>query len=815
MKRVFWFIATLASFASNKVLADTYDIDLNKTNTQYILQIKHFNTAGTEIGRVRYIFFKKTDKLKQTSLYFQGEEAPWAPLDKHIEDGLGIRIGNLQVWMRDDWRYDEVVISGQSDDHLMIHASRVILGYKAGLILNGNIVADNKTKPTKSIVSLSIRGEVVINGDLTVNFPIFSLDKDSTLKVSGSFMGMLPEILIYHRSCMQIGTLQLPELTIVRNYGTVICNNDCLAPKAVFTNCERDCSAIPGVESTRGQLIVNRRCQLAELKTKKELIKQRNVSRELVQKYKQEEQDLPLFSPDEEILIIRRQMYRLLGRRLLPQFTDESDQLWQFFLNTVEEHHRLRVEDSIVLDIGRHLNWDEQCKLKKDIVWMVEFDFNGQKTYAIRLYLCHETMKSLYVSPAMMIAGSFNLAADNNWINIGLLEATRGDVNVQVPGEMLLNHGGGILSRTGAVNLTSGVGITNTNGLIHGATGVNLQAPLIVSETQVGREGSDQQFHSVTSGEAEIRSSGDIRLSATEQLVVTGSQMAADGDITLSSGDVLQVVPTALDYHDEAHETNNSHIIYHRNGIYPSLRGANIELQSRNKLTLVAPTIYGIENVSVKSTGGIVQTLPFTEMDYAQYTWHSSRSEGKITEMKEKVERPKIQAGRKLVMKAHDDLETVAMEARTRTMHLESTRGQVKLGVGRERSMRQEQYCTSGWITTINHNEGYNRLDIIEPILVYDDVRVVGRLMAEVKKGQLAPWVVDLCHVYDVDLREVLEQHEHPLKNFPNGRVDDLYCWLGRGIRRNTLCKCVYRNCKRCRSCIGRDHQYAFRFHLS
>ncbi|MFQ6723391.1 MAG: hemagglutinin repeat-containing protein, partial [Opitutales bacterium] len=764
MKKVFWLIAVLASFASSKLLADTYDIDLNKTSNQYVLQIKRFNPVGVEVGNVRYTFFKKTDKLKQTSLYFQGKEAPWAPLDRSVAGGLGIRLGNLQVWMRDDWRLDGVVISGQSDDNLTIHANRVILGHDAGLILNGNIVASNKTKPAKAIVSLSARGEVVINGDLTVNFPIFSLDKDSTLRVSGSFMGTLPELLTYHRSRMQVGTIQLPELTSVRNYGTVICDNDCLAPRAVFTNGERDCSTIPGVASTKGQLIVNGRCQLAELKAKKELIKQRNVCRELVQKYKQEGQDLPLFSPDEEILIIRSEMHRLAGRRLLPQFTDESDQLWQFFLNTVEEHHRLRVEDGVVLDIGRHLNWGEQCKLKKDIVWMVEFNCDGQKTYAIRLYLCQETMKSLYVNPAMVIAGSFNLTADSNWANQGLMEATRGDVNIQVPGGMLLNQGGGILSRTGAVNLSSGVGIANTNGLIQGATGVAMQAPLIMSETQVGREGSNQQFHSITGGEAEIRSGGDIRLDAKEQLVVTGSQIAADGDITLSSGDVLQVMPAVLEYHDEAHEADSSHLIHHRSGIYPALTGRNIELQSRNKLTLVAPTIYGIEEVSVKSSHGLMQIHPFIEMDYAHYTWYSSdfwgSSDGQKTEMKEKVERPKIQAGRKLTLKAHDDLETVAMEARTRTMHLESTRGQVKLGAGRERSMRQEQYRTSGWITTTNHDEGYNHLEVIEPILVYDDVRVVGRLMAEVKKGQLAPWVVDLCHVYEVDLREVLEQHE-------------------------------------------------------
>ena len=49
---------------------------------------------------------------------------------------------------------------------------------------------------------------------------------------------------------------------------------------------------------------------------------------------------------------------------------------------------------------------------------------------------------------------------------------------------------------------------------------------------------------------------------------------------------------------------------------------------------------------------------------------------------------------------------------------------------------------------------------VIEPIMVHEDVRVIGRLMAEVRRGQLAPWVVDLCAMYDVDLREVLETHE-------------------------------------------------------
>ena len=93
-------------------------------------------------------------------------------------------------------------------------------------------------------------------------------------------------------------------------------------------------------------------------------------------------------------------------------------------------------------------------------------------------------------------------------------------------------------------------------------------------------------------------------------------------------------------------------------------------------------------------------------------------------------------------------------------LRAESETGQTQLKAGRERSYHQEEYEDSGFITTTVHNEGYNRIKVIEPIMVYDDVRVIGRLITEVKKGRLAPWVVDLCAMYDVDLREVLETHE-------------------------------------------------------
>ena len=744
------------------LFADTWQAKLTYSGQVPSLEIKHLNDAGAQIATVTYNFGFTWDKLKQTTLVCKTPQLAWAPLEKVAgdpklaTDGLGVRVGGVLFWIRNNARNDGLVISGETRSHVVVTANRVILGNNRETHLHGNLTVN----PLKDTPTVMIRGEVVVDGNCIVNSQRLLIDKDSRYYVNGAVSGKFKELITWHRTSIQIGRLDATELVSFQNNGTFVCLGDFIAPKAVVKNVERDNSKVPEAASTLGQLVVNGNCRVVSLNRETVVGKQRNITTQLLEQYG-EKRGAKTFLADVEVDHIRKQMLTLVGRRLLPGFTNEIDQLWQFYRNTVEEHHRLKVEDKLVMQLG-HLTKEVWEHLKKDVVWLQESTVNGEKLLTLIWFPCKATLQSLHVAPAMVVAGKLNITADGNWVNQGLIEATQGDVKVKVGG-VAHNQGGGIISRNGTVNVQAGVGIINTNGLIQGQRGVQLSAPLIVNQTEVVRSGNEDIYHSVTNGNAKIKSGGDIKLEASNKLIIVGSKISTDGDITLQSGDIIQITPSVLEYRSSGGDGSSTYDVRGRHGIFSYITGRNVTLQGQGMVVLEAPRIHAQQELTLLSHRG-VQILPFIESEYAHYTWESSGwfsdSSGSTTDLKEHLVHPKLKAGNRIKIHAHDDIETVALEAQTRRLELESETGQIQLKAGRERSYHQEEYEDSGFITTTVHNEGYNRIKVIEPIMVYDDVRVIGRLMTEVKKGRLAPWVVDLCAMYDVDLREVLETHE-------------------------------------------------------
>ncbi len=745
------------------LFADKYEVKLTYSNYIPSLEIKRFNDAGAQIATVTYNFSFTADKLKQTTIICKTSAVDWAPLEKVngdpklAADGLGVRIDGALLWLRNNIKNDGLVISGETNSHFVITANRIILGNNQYTYLQGGLmICPLKDKPT-----IMVRGEVVIDGDCIVNSQRLYIDKDARWTIRGALLGKFTELKTWRRSAVQIIRLGAPELISFQNIGTWVCQGDFIAPKAAVKNVECDNSKVRDVASTLGQLVVDGHCQVVSLVKETIVGKQRNITTQLLEQYGSEKRDGKTFLADIEVERIRNQMLNLVGRRLLPGFTNEDDQLWQFYKNTVEEHHRLKVEDKLVMQLG-HLTKEVWEHLKKDIVWLQEVTINGEKLLTLVWFPCKATLQSLHVAPAMVVAGELNFTADGNWVNQGLIEATKGDVTINVSG-VAQNEGGALISRSGAVNMQTGVGIISTNGLIQGATGVHLMAPLIVAQTEVVRSGNDAVFHSVTGGDMEIKSGGDITIEAGSRLVLSGSRISADGDITLSSGDSIQVVPSVLEYRSSGGDGSSTYDIHGRHGIFSYITAQNIFVNTNGEVIFEAPRINARRDFTLVSHRG-VQIIPFIESEYAHYTWESSGwfsdASGSTTDLQEHLIRPEISAGRKLHIRAHDNLDTVALSAKSQQTELISETGEVRLKAGRERSYYQEEYEDSGFITATAHNEGYNNIAVIEPIMVHDDVRVIGRLMTEVKKGRLAPWVVDLCAMYEVDLREVLETHE-------------------------------------------------------
>lgn len=487
------------------LFADRYDVQLRYSGQIPYLKIAHFKDDGAKIAEVEYKFWFEVGALKQTTLVCKTPAVDWAPLEKVdgdpklATDGLGVRVDGLLLWLRNNFRNDGLVISGETASHVVITANRIILGNNRETHLRGNLtLLPLLDKPT-----VMVRGEVVVDGDCVVDSQRLYIDKDARWYVHGALLGKFKELKTWHRSATHVGRLEAPALLTFENNGTWVTQGDFVAPLAVVKNFERDNSKIPETASTLGQLVVNGTCQVKTLSKETIIGKQRNITTQLLEQYC-DKRGAKTFLADIEEERIRKQMLNLVGRRLLPGFTNELDQLWQFYKNTVEEHHRLKVEDGLVMESG-HLTKEVWEHLKKDIVWLQESTIDGEKLLTLVWFPCQHTLETLHISPCMVVAGKLNITADGNWANQGLMEATRGDVNITVSG-VAQNLGGAIISRNGTVNMQAGVGIVSTNGLIQGAAGVHLMAPLVVAQTEVVRSGTDAVFHSVTGSEAEIRS---------------------------------------------------------------------------------------------------------------------------------------------------------------------------------------------------------------------------------------------------------------------------------------------------------------------
>lgn len=235
-----------------------------------------------------------------------------------------------------------------------------------------------------------------------------------------------------------------------------------------------------------------------------------------------------------ETQLVRDAVFRLTGERYLAGFGSDISQYQALMDNA------FAVQGDLKLSLGVTLSASQVAALNKDIVWMEEREVAGQRVLVPVVYLASLKNTELSGGGKIVAGGDIALAVANGLNNGGEIRLG-GTLIVQA--DSITNTGGSIKSANDMF-LHATNDISNTSGTIRG-NNVALVSDNgnIVSQTAL--ENIDLSSHAGTTGNlslvgerASIKSAGDMVLSASKDITLTGVETSAGGNVAISGENV-------------------------------------------------------------------------------------------------------------------------------------------------------------------------------------------------------------------------------------------------------------------------------------
>jgi filamentous hemagglutinin len=235
-----------------------------------------------------------------------------------------------------------------------------------------------------------------------------------------------------------------------------------------------------------------------------------------------------------ETQLVRDAVFRLTGERYLAGFGSDTTQYQSLMDNA------LAVSGDLNLELGVSLSASQVAALNRDIVWMEEREVSGQKVLVPVVYLASLKNQELTPGGKIIAGGDIQLAVSEGLHNGGEIRAGG---TLLVEADSLTNTGGTIKSTSDMLLHTTN-DITNTGGTISGDN-VALVSDngAIVSRTAIksldlgNRIGTSGNL-SLAGERASIQASGDMLVSAKNDITLIGSETSAGGTIALESENV-------------------------------------------------------------------------------------------------------------------------------------------------------------------------------------------------------------------------------------------------------------------------------------
>ena len=334
------------------------------------------------------------------------------------------------------------------------------------------------------------------------------------------------------------------------------------------------------------------------------------------------------FNPDRNIRLLGDSFYETklinkailegTGRRFLSGYKSDKEQMQALYDNAASE------QEDLNLSLGIALSKDQIAKLKKDIIWYVEEEVQGQKVLVPKVYLTRNTLSKLKDKNASIDAGQeLNITADNI-TNTGNLSAN----NITITSDNLTNKtilGANKASIDGnTVNIIAKNLVDNIGADIKAKENLTIKAKDIsnLSTKRTNGYGLD----TVTTGEnlASIQAK-NITLDAKNDVQNTGASIKADEKLDIKANNVkVDTIEESRYYHDG--DSNNYLTIDNKSNIGSNIEAKNIDITAKKDIDIKGSNIVAKEEANIKADGDI-NVVSATD---SRYYAHKETNKGKF-----------------------------------------------------------------------------------------------------------------------------------------------------------------------------------------
>ncbi|QNE68042.1 hemagglutinin repeat-containing protein [Fusobacterium hwasookii] len=338
------------------------------------------------------------------------------------------------------------------------------------------------------------------------------------------------------------------------------------------------------------------------------------------------------FNPDRNIRLLGDSFYETklinkailegTGRRFLSGYKSDKEQMQALYDNAASEQADLN------LSVGIALSKEQIAKLKKDIIWYVEEEVQGQKVLVPKVYLTRNTLSKLKDKNSSIEAGQELTITAKDIQNSGNLSAN----NITITTDNLTNKS--ILGANKAnidgstVNITAKNSVDNIGADIKAKENLTIKAEDISNLSTLRTNGYG--LDTVTTGEnlATIQAK-NVTLDAKNNVQNTGAYIKADEKLDIKAKNVkIDTLEESRYYHDG--DSNNYLTIDNKSNIASNIEAKNINIEAKKDIDIKGSNIVAKNEANIKADGDINIVSATDSRFYA----HKETNKGKFGKSK-------------------------------------------------------------------------------------------------------------------------------------------------------------------------------------
>ncbi|WP_418128103.1 hemagglutinin repeat-containing protein [Fusobacterium polymorphum] len=313
------------------------------------------------------------------------------------------------------------------------------------------------------------------------------------------------------------------------------------------------------------------------------------------------------FNPDRNIRLLGDSFYETklinkailegTGRRFLSGYKSDKEQMQALYDNAASEQADLN------LSVGIALSKEQIAKLKKDIIWYVEEEVQGQKVLVPKVYLTRNTLSKLKDKNASIEAGQELAITTKDIQNTGNLSAN----NITITTDNLTNKS--ILGVNKAsidgdtVNITAKNSVDNIGADIKAKEDLTITAENISNLSTLRTNGYKADVISTGENLASIEAK-NITLDAKNNIKNTGATIKADEKLDIKAKNIkIDTLEESRYYHDG--DSNNYLTIDNKSNIASNIEAKNINMEAKKDIDIKGSNIVAKNEANIKADGDI------------------------------------------------------------------------------------------------------------------------------------------------------------------------------------------------------------------